>query len=241
MTQIVPTASSGSLLLSPNAPYSLYLRALESESKQAQFLEFWLNRMRRGLDDQRALGRSRRPLDDDSNFAAIIDICPGQIGNDINVVAQLNKAQIQGMHLGTINLDAVDGFLVTLRHCATNVHTRIIVLQELGSTQFEDEDYQAIEALFSSHVLGFELDLLPAHVLQLSSWRGYREISHRSEYQHPSLMDACANFEKSNGLIVNIATYLGRRSFGDGTPYTGKCMWSSLIRCSCRSAHVSQL
>jgi hypothetical protein len=151
MTQIVPTASSGSLLLSPNAPYSLYLRALESESKQAQFLEFWLNRMRRGLDDQRALGRSRRPLDDDSNFAAIIDICPGQIGNDINVVAQLNKAQIQGMHLGTINLDAVDGFLETLRHCATNVHTRIIVLQELGSTQFEDEDYQAIDLSLTSY------------------------------------------------------------------------------------------
>jgi hypothetical protein len=232
MAQAVPNTSPASLLLTPNAPYSQYLRALESESKEAKSLEFWLEETRGGLDHQRALWRSRQPLDDNSNFAAIIDICPGQIGNDVNVVAQLNKAQVRGEHLGTINPDAVDGFVDTLRHCATNIHTRIIVLQGSPFTQPKDEDSQAIEALFNSHILGFELDLLPARVLQLSQWRDHQIPTHMFRYQYPSLMDACATFTRSNGRIVNIAIHLGRKSFGDGTPYTGECMWSSLIRCS---------
>jgi hypothetical protein len=123
------------------------------------------------------------------------------------------------------NQGAVDGFVDTLRHCATNIHTRIIILQEAILSQSDEDD--AIEVLFHSHILGFELDLLPACVTRLSptSMRKFQNVSsYMSRYQHTSLMDASANFGMSSGQSGNVAMYLGRRSFGDGTPYTGECM-----------------
>ena len=127
----------------------------------------------------------REPLasGDDACFAAIVDICPGQTGNDVNVVAQLDKAQIQGEHLGTINQGAVDGFVDTLRHCATNIHTRIIVFQTFVFSQSDEE--LAIEALFHSHILGFELDLLPACVTRLSQMRKFRNGSSHTSISAP--------------------------------------------------------
>jgi hypothetical protein len=210
MVQAVPTPSPGSLLLN-----------------QAKSLEGKLQDAREWLVMLRRRPQRREPLasGDDACFAAIVDICPGQTGNDVNVVAQLDKAQIQGEHLGTINQGAVDGFVDTLRHCATNIHTRIIILQEAILSQSDEDD--AIEVLFHSHILGFELDLLPACVTRLSptSMRKFQNVSsYMSRYQHPSLMDASANFGMSSGQSGNVAMYLGRRSFGDGTPYTGECM-----------------
>jgi hypothetical protein len=164
MAQAVPTPSPGSLLLNQDAPYSQYLRALSDEWDQANSLEGKLQDAREWLVMLRRRPQRREPLasGDDACFAAIVDICPGQTGNDVNVVAQLDKAQIQGEHLGTINQGAVDGFVDTLRHCATNIHTRIIILQEAILSQSDEDD--AIEVLFHSHILGFELDLLPACV-----------------------------------------------------------------------------
>ena len=182
MAQVAPTANPGSLLLDKNAPYSLYLRALGNEWGEANLLEKLLQDARRVLDDQRALRRSQQPLGN-WNLTAIIDICPGQIGNDVNVVAQLDKAQIQGEHLGTINQDAVDGFVDTLRHCATNIHTRIIVFQTFVFSQSDEE--LAIEALFHSHILGFELDLLPACVTRLSQMRKFRNGSSHTSISAP--------------------------------------------------------
>lgn len=182
MAQVAPTANPGSLLLDKNPPYSLYLRALGNEWGEANLLEKLLQDARRVLDNQRALRRSQQPLGN-WNLATIIDICPRQIGNDVNVVAQLDKAQIQGEHLGTINQDAVDGFVDTLRHCATNIHTRIIVFQTFVFSQSDEE--LAIEALFHSHILGFELDLLPACVTRLSQMRKFRNGSSHTSISAP--------------------------------------------------------
>jgi hypothetical protein len=138
-------------------------------------------------------------------------------GNDVVVVAQLDKAQIQGEHAGTINLGAVDGFLGSLRHCATNIHRRIIVLQHSSSRDSEDD--RSIQALFNSHLLGFELGLAPAYVSYLSQDRriqGLQRWWHMRTY--PSLMFG------QIGKTAKIALYLGRRSFGDGSPYTSECM-----------------
>jgi hypothetical protein len=169
MAQTLPNASSGDVLFTYDAPYSQYLRALSDEWHQAECLEETLQQARMELDHiLQTFSKRREPLASKDNlcFAAIVDICPGQSGNDVVVVAQLDKAQILGEHTGTINLGAVDGFLGSLRHCATNIHTRIIVLQHPSWTDFEDD--RPIQALFNSHLLGYELGLALADVCYLS-------------------------------------------------------------------------
>ena len=168
MAQTLPNASSGDVLFTYDAPYSQYLRALSDEWDQAKCLEATLQEARKELDYLPAFSKRREPLASKDNlcFAAIVDICPRQSGNDVVVVAQLDNAQIQGERTGTINLGAVDGFLGSLRHCATNIHTRIIVLQHSSSRDSEDD--RPIQALFNSHLLGFELGLAPAYVSYLN-------------------------------------------------------------------------
>jgi hypothetical protein len=154
------------------------------------------------------------------SFAAIIEIRPGQIGNELVVVARLNKDEVRGEHVGTINLDAVNGFMDSLRHCTASTHTRMIVLQDSVLGQSEGISDTPIELLFKSHLLGSELGLTPAYVSYLS--QNGRVQSFRRLWWHmrtyPSLM-----FGQS-GKNAKIALYLGRRSFGDGSLHTSECM-----------------
>jgi hypothetical protein len=223
MAQTVPTASPGSVSFTYNAPYSQYLRALSDEWDQAASLEKTLQEAREELDVLRASSKKREPLDSENNacFAAIVDVCPGQSGNNVVVVAaELDKDQIQGEHRGTVNMGAVDGFVDSLRHCATNVHTRMIVLQDAALQQSEDDD--SIQALLNSHLLGFELGLTPAYVCHLSQWGNPQRLSHMRRY--PSLE---FNMRRGNSRSGHIALYLGRKSFGGSSPYTSECMCSS--------------
>lgn len=224
MAQVVPNTSPSSVMLSPDAPYSQYLRALKIEEND-YYLEHVLQSARAELDGLRDIPRSRRPLTSNSWFAAIVDIRPGQDGNDVVVVARLDKAQIQGDHLGTINFGVADDFLNSLRTCAVDVHTRVVILQD--SVKSMSEDDRAIEALVNSHLLGFELDLAPAYVCQLSLRKRGWGLSHMHMYQIPGLKDKFVNFEMSHGQSDNVALHLGRRTFGDGSPYTGKIVWIS--------------
>jgi hypothetical protein len=232
MAQTVPNAGPGDVLFTYDAPYSQYLRALGDEWGQAKRLEARLGEARKELDHLRTLSRRREPLASNDNlcFAAVVDIWPGQSGNDVAVVAELDKAQIQGEHTGIINLDPVNGFLGSLRHCAANVHTRIIVLQHSSLVSSEDdqpiqalvnssEDDRPIQALFNSHLLGSELGLTPDYVSYLSQNRHTQGLWRQWHLRTPP------SFTLGwSGTNANIALYLGRRSFGDGSPYTSQCM-----------------
>jgi hypothetical protein len=212
MAQVVPTASPSSLLLTPDAPYSVYLRALKHEGWGDYGLEYWLQRMRDNLDSVRGLSTSRRPSIKNSQLAAVVDIRSEQGVDDVAVVvAQLDKVQIQGERVGTINSGVTDDFLDSLRTCAANVHTRIIILQDLVDDWYGDD--RKIERLFTSHLLGIELNLSPAYVCGLLQDEHYALASHMRRY--PGLtFDQCRR----------VALYLGPRKFGDGNPYTGECM-----------------
>lgn len=88
-------------------------------------------------------------------------------------------------------------------------------------------DDQLIELLLYTRILGYELDLIPAYVCHLSQRKRHQKLSYMLKHQHPNLVDASLNFEMSYGQSDNVALYLGRRSFGDGSPYTGKVDWKS--------------
>jgi hypothetical protein len=206
MAQAVPNASPGSLLLSQDAPYSQYLRALRDDGWDDYGLERLLKSARDILESVRARSISRRPLTSNSRFAAIVDILFER--GAAFVVAQLDKAQIHGEHVGAINSGAVDGFLNRLRAFEANAHTRIIILQDSVGSMYE-EDWR-IERLFNSHLLGIELDLSPAYVCHLLQCDNHRP-SHVRRY--PSFV-----FEHS-GLV---ALYLGRKNFGGASPFTSE-------------------
>lgn len=231
MAQVVPKMSPGSLLLDPNAPYSRYLRALKDVSYDAKRPEAALHVARQTLDGERDLSkpgpvRSAR----NAHLAAIIDISPVQGGNSVANVAQLDEAQLEGEHLGTINSKVADAFFDSLRTCAADIHTRVVVLQDYMPVQSEHD--RAVQTLFNSHLLGIELDLAPAHVCNFLRHR-YQQ-SYTSRYLHPPLVDACVRFETSptsqDETVPeqrnNIASYLGRKKTGDGFPHTGKHIWS---------------
>jgi hypothetical protein len=220
MAQVVPDTSPGKLLLTPDAPYSVYLRALGSVWDEARDLGTSLHHTRRILESCRAPRTPQQPIDHNLSSAAVIDIRPGQIGNEVVVVARLDKDEVRGEHTGTINSDAVNGFMDSLRHCTASTHTRMIVLQDSVLGQFEGISDIAIELLFKSHLLGSELGLTPAYVSYLSqNGRGqsFRRLWwHMRTYPSLTFGQSCKT--------AKIALYLGRRSFGDGYPHTSECM-----------------
>jgi hypothetical protein len=219
MAQTLLNASSGDVLFTYDAPYSQYLRALSDEWDQAKCLEATLQEARKELDYLRAFSKRREPLASKDNlcFAAIVDICPRQRKR-----CRRCRTTGQSSDPGRAHRYHQPGcrrwfFLGSLRHCATNIHTRIIVLQHSSSRDSEDD--RSIQALFNSHLLGFELGLAPAYVSYLSQDRriqGLQRWWHMRTY--PSLMFG------QIGKTAKIALYLGRRSFGDGSPYTSECM-----------------
>jgi len=170
----------------------------------------------------RALRKPRTALDKDFCVAAIIGIRPGHGGNDVLVMARLEKRQTRGDHMGQIDLRPTESFVSKLQACAPDIHTRIIILQDSVTPKSEDD--RAVEALLNSHILGIGLDLVPAYVRHLSQRNEKNKVSQMRRYQHPILMDACVNFDMSHGQSNNVALYLGRKIFGDGSPHIGKCI-----------------
>jgi prepilin-type processing-associated H-X9-DG protein len=217
MAQVVPTASPSSLLLTPDAPYSVYLRALKHEGWDDYDLESWLKVARDNLDDVRGGLSTHWPpltIDSKSKFAAIVDIRSERGVDDAVVVAQLERAQIQGERVGTINSGVADDFLDSLRTCAANVHMRIIILQDTCIPVLEpmSKDNRGIQRLFNSHLLGIELNLSPAFVCHLLQGP-YHHRSHMRMRGYPNVAF----------VDGRVALYLGQRKFGDGHPYTGEC------------------
>lgn len=262
MAQAVPNATPGSVIFTYDAPYSVYLRTLEDQWKTRDEREA-SNQWEEVRDLAHVLECARNGLDcsmdllPSSKSVAIIDIAPGERGNEVVTVAQLDYAKIPGEHPDTINYQVADEFLNSLRTCTTDIHTRILVLQDCQpwqpapgeSLRFPGKDW-AFQTLFNIHLLGIELDLAPAHVCFLM--RQYRRESCTRRYLHPTLVDTCVNFETIRdeptqpekiyeihgrdtqiwrlGHRVqrdNIALSLGRKRFGDGSPHTGNYTWSS--------------
>jgi hypothetical protein len=245
MAQAVPNLTPGGVLFTYDAPYSVHLRTLQGQWDEARVLEDTLQYAREevkhhGMERTAPLSGSMH-----SRFAAIIDIAPGQRGNEVVTVAQLDDAQRFKEQSRTINYEAADGFLNSLRTCATDIHTRILILQDRQPWQVKQD--WAHQTLFSSHLLGIELGLAPAHVAFLLRLRDQESYTRR--YRYPTLVDTCIKFrttrdetyppemihERTFNLRMiydrsrvgyqvrhdNVALYLGRKTFGHGSPHTG--------------------
>lgn len=165
MAQATPNVILDGRFVASSAYYE-YLNALGDEWDEAKSLRASLKRANDRLERLRAPWERRQKNLTNTSFVAVVDIRSGNGRNEIAIRAQLGKSQIQGERKGTINLGAANDFLISLRTCTTDIHTRIIILQDSITPKSEDD--RALEALLNGQILGVELDLASAYVCHLS-------------------------------------------------------------------------
>jgi len=221
MAQAGSGPTPGQTFMLPDATYLQYLHALGNGWEEAENLKQSLYEALESLSQVRSRWTPKTHTQQDSSVSTIVDIRPCRTGNGntVTVATRLLKSHMQGHHEGIIDADVADRFINILRHCDTDVHTRIVICQD--SLQSSTQHERPIEALFFSHILGWELDLAPAYVCQLSQRKDIQEVPRIRQYESPGMMDACAKFQMSHGQCDNVAIYLGRKQLGGGSPHVG--------------------
>lgn len=197
------------------APYIQYLETLEDDWTEAQEP---LQELRKaaGMISQKVLQHS---LSDDSEYvtaAEVLDIhSDAGGGNTVTTPAILNER-----HICSALEDSapVDDFFNSLRQCASDVHTRIIVLQE-GMYNL------AMETMLFCHILGIELDLRPSHVSVLAQIPGLK-LGPRSRYNEQDLPGFISfhDLTGSEDRGLEVAAYIGRRQLRGGQPHVGRSL-----------------
>lgn len=225
MAQNLPDVSDSRFFATRGAPYIEYLRALGDGWEEVETIRRFLISSEEKLRELVAYRVERRILRHprrDQTLAAIVDIRADNASNtnSMTVAAQISKSQIRGQREGMVELGPADDFFRALRHCVSNVHTRLVILQDSISSNMQDE--RAVEALFFAHVLGIELKLTPIYVCSLSQRRDVKQPSCMRRYQNPQFMDSHVKFQMSHGQSDNVGSYLGRSKIGDGMPHVGK-------------------
>lgn len=172
MAHPVDPLSAGESFSTFDAPYLKALSSLpnshreRSESPQLrQILSAAVNRF---LVPAGSLSGERQTSDfGDCTVAEVLDIkCdPHDQKKSAVVTASLQESELSGNAAKSLRVEAANKFFSSLRNCASDVHTRIVILQQCMTDI-------ALESLLFSQILGAELDLQPSQVAVLAQIPG---------------------------------------------------------------------